>query len=101
MSMRSRKNLTLSFGALRAAGARPLYRGVFTPSAGLRRRSGGEDAAAGRAGRLASLEPPVVRLLSFVLFRALPSALARRSCSLEVVAVPDAVAVRPSDDPTA
>src|SRR5882762_787764 len=70
MSMKSRKTVTVDIGALRAAGARPLYRGVFVPSAGLRRRSGDEDAAADRAGRLAPLDPTVVRLLTFVLFRA-------------------------------
>src|SRR5882762_7060524 len=70
MSMKSRKTVTVDIGALRAAGARPLYRGVFVPSAGLRRRSGDEDAAADRAGRLAPLDPTVVRLFTFVLFRA-------------------------------
>src|SRR6266566_2762247 len=59
MSMRSRKILTLSSGALRAAGAPPLHRGVFDPSAGLRHRSRAEDTAADQAKRLASLDPTV------------------------------------------
>src|SRR6266702_2218748 len=70
MSIESRKITTVHIGALRAAGARPLYRGVFAPSAGLRRRSRGEDAAADRARSLAPLDPTAVRLFTFVLFRA-------------------------------
>src|SRR5882724_1002971 len=70
MSIESRKITTVHIGALRAAGARPLYRGVFVPSAGLRRRSGDEDTAADRARSLASLDPTVVLLLGSLLFRA-------------------------------